>query len=133
MDGLFAHMRDSGFGCHIAQYFVGGVGFADDFKLLAPSNKGLQNLVYISEDYAQQFDITFNGVKSQFLVFRGRDCKEVTKSQISYQIKYLNVWAMHATVFFSNSLVLSHLNFGILLWGFKCDKLFNYKKKLLEF
>ncbi len=23
-----------------------------------------------------------------------------------------------------NSLVLSHLNFGILLWGFKCEKVF---------
>ncbi len=32
-----------------------------------------------------------------------------------------------------NSLVLSHLNFGILLWGFKCDKLFKLPKKLLEF
>ncbi len=47
MDGLFALLRDSGFGCHIGQYFVGGVRFADDLKLFAPSNKGLQNLVYI--------------------------------------------------------------------------------------
>ncbi len=30
-------------------YFVGGVGFADDLKLLAPSNKGLQNLVTKSQ------------------------------------------------------------------------------------
>ncbi len=39
--------------------------------------------IYICEDYAQEFDITFNGAKSQFLVFRDRDCKVVTKSQIS--------------------------------------------------
>ncbi len=32
-----------------------------------------------------------------------------------------------------NSLVLSHLNFVILLWGFKCDKVFKLEKKLLEF
>ncbi len=30
MDGLLAHLRDSGFGCHIGEYFVGGVGFAND-------------------------------------------------------------------------------------------------------
>ncbi len=53
MDGLFVLLRDSGFGCHIGQYFVEGVGFVDDLKLLASSNKGLQNLLYISEDYAQ--------------------------------------------------------------------------------
>ncbi len=33
----------------------------EDLKLLVPSNKGLQNLVYTYEDYAQEFDITFNG------------------------------------------------------------------------
>ncbi len=32
-----------------------------------------------------------------------------------------------------NSLVLSHLNFVILLWGFKCEKLFKLQIKLLEF
>ncbi len=32
-----------------------------------------------------------------------------------------------------NSLVLSHLNFGILLWGFKCDKIVKLPKKVLEF
>ncbi len=47
MDGLLVCLRDNGLGCHIGQYLVGGVGFADDLKLLAPSNKGLQNVVYI--------------------------------------------------------------------------------------
>ena len=83
MDGLFARLRDNGFGCYIGQHFVGGVGFADDLKLLAPSNKGLQNLVYICEDYAQEFDITFNGSKSQFLEFRDHYCKLITNSQIT--------------------------------------------------
>ncbi len=31
-----------------------------------------------------------------------------------------------------NGLVLSHLNFGILLWGNKCEKVFKLQKKLLE-
>ncbi len=47
MDGLFAYLRDSGFVCHIGQYFVRGVRFADDLKLLTPSNKALQNPVYM--------------------------------------------------------------------------------------
>ncbi len=31
-----------------------------------------------------------------------------------------------------NSLVLSHLNFGILPWGFKCEKLFKFKKNIVR-
>ncbi len=31
-----------------------------------------------------------------------------------------------------NSLVLSHLNFGILLYGFKCDKIFKLQQKIVR-
>ncbi len=36
----------------------------------------------VCEDYAKEFDVTFNGAKSQFMVFRGRDCQEVTICEI---------------------------------------------------
>ncbi len=29
-------------------------------------------------------------------------------------------------------MVLSHLNFGILLWGFKCDKVFKFQNKFVR-
>ncbi len=32
-----------------------------------------------------------------------------------------------------NSLILSHLNLGILLWNYKCEKVFKLQNKLLEF
>ncbi len=31
-----------------------------------------------------------------------------------------------------NSLILSHLNFGILTWGFQCDESLSYRKKTLQ-
>ncbi len=31
-----------------------------------------------------------------------------------------------------NSLVLSHLNFGILLWGFKCETVFKLQKQIVR-
>ncbi len=60
--------------------------------------------------------------------------------QINYQIKYLNecmgilnrlkrFLPIQTKVLIYNSLVLSHLNFGILLWGVKCDKLFFITKQ----
>ncbi len=38
----------------------------------------LYKIPYICEHYAQECDITFNGAKSQLLVFRSHDCKVVT-------------------------------------------------------
>ena len=35
---------------------------------------GLQKMINICEVYACEFDIIFNGLKIQFLFFRGRDC-----------------------------------------------------------
>ncbi len=30
-----------------------------------------------------------------------------------------------------NSLILSHLNFGILAWGYHCDRIYKLQKKIL--
>ncbi len=34
--------------------FIGGVSFADDIKLLTPTDKGLNKLIYICEQYAAE-------------------------------------------------------------------------------
>ncbi len=39
---------------------------------------------------------------------------------------------IHTKVLIYNSLVLSHLNFGILLWGFKYGKVFKLQKKVVR-
>ncbi len=39
--------------------FMVGVSFAYDIKLLTPTHKGLNKLIYICEQYAAEFDITF--------------------------------------------------------------------------
>ncbi len=82
IDGLFTWLSNSWIGCHIANHYAGGAGFGDDIKLRSPSNKHLQLMIYICEDYAKEFDVTFNGAKSQFMVFWGWDCQEVTNYEI---------------------------------------------------
>ena len=74
MDGLFDKLEESGVGCHMGNYYAGGLGYADDLTLLAPTLSGLLVLIKICEQYAVDFDIIFNGSKSKFLVFRGRGC-----------------------------------------------------------
>ncbi len=41
---------------------------------MVPSKKGLQSLIHICEDYADEYDVLFNGSKSQFMIFKGCDC-----------------------------------------------------------
>ena len=40
--------------------------------LLSPSMSGLRTLSKVCEEYAKEFDVTFNGNKNQLLCFRGR-------------------------------------------------------------
>ncbi len=51
-----------------------GVSFADDIKLLTPTHKSLNKLIYICEQYAAEFAIKFNGAKSKHMVYKGRNC-----------------------------------------------------------
>ena len=52
-----------------SSYYAGCLAYADDSTLLAPSKKGLQLMIQTCEIFAKDFDIMFNGTKSQFLVF----------------------------------------------------------------
>ena len=53
-------MRDSGLGCRIAGFWLGGLALADDLILLSPSVQGLQNLVGICEEHARPTDLVFS-------------------------------------------------------------------------
>ena len=70
MDGLFQRLSRTGMGCFMGSMFLGCLGYADDVALLAPTIPALECLISVSFQYAQDFDILFNGSKSKFLVFR---------------------------------------------------------------
>ena len=55
-------------------HFSGAMAYADDITLLSPSMYGLRTLSNICAEYVTEFDVTFNGKKSQLLFFRGREC-----------------------------------------------------------
>ncbi len=78
IDGLFSSLKESGIGCHMGNSNVGGMGYADDIKLLCPSLKGMPKMVDMCVDYAHEYNIKFNGSKSLMLLFKCRHCKGVT-------------------------------------------------------
>ena len=69
VDDLLDKLKNSGIGCHIGHIFVGALGYADDLILLCPSVVGLNEMIKICEEYANEHDILFNGKKSKYLIF----------------------------------------------------------------
>ena len=69
VDELLEKLKISGAGCHIGHIFVGALGYADDIILLCPSISGMQDMLRICEDYADEHSILFNGKKSKYLIF----------------------------------------------------------------
>ena len=68
LDGLLVQLRNSGIGCHIGNFFVGALAYADDLALLAPSASAMRTLLKICDDYSKQYSIVFNAAKSACLL-----------------------------------------------------------------
>merc|ERR1712055_139713 len=69
VDELHIILKRNGIGCHMGNQFVGALGYADDIILLSPTVAGLKKMISISEEYAKEHSIMFNGSKSKYLVF----------------------------------------------------------------
>ncbi len=52
--------------------FVGCLADADYLILIAPSRKALQTMISKCEGYAADYDVIFNGPRSQFIIFNGK-------------------------------------------------------------
>ena len=65
VDSLLGRLEQSGVGCHIGGHFVGALAYAGCAKSVRYTYS------YQCEQFALDYDITFNGTKSQ-LMFKGR-------------------------------------------------------------
>ena len=77
-EDLIAEIRSLGLGCRIHDIFVGITIYADDVILLAPSRSALQEMLKVTEQFAQDKNIVFsthenpNKSKSKCLWFTGK-------------------------------------------------------------
>ena len=69
VDNLTIILRGSNIGCRYGNEYMGIYSYADDISLLCPTLSGIQKMLELCEDYAQNFKITFNASKSQLLYF----------------------------------------------------------------
>ena len=58
-DGLLCTLQESVVGCHLGCDFVGGVCYADDLALLAPSPSALRMMLSICEEFALTHGLKF--------------------------------------------------------------------------
>lgn len=71
LDELLLKLKDLGFGCHVGPTFAGAIAYADDVCLLAPSLCSLRQMLNVTEQFANQYQVKFNPNKS-ILVVLGR-------------------------------------------------------------
>ena len=60
LDELLHRLSSLGVGCHFGGQFVGGIAYADDVTLLAPSPSALRTLLKEAQLFAAEFKLTFN-------------------------------------------------------------------------
>ncbi len=72
IDGLLGRLKESGIGCYMGNSYVGDMSYADDIKLLCPSLNGMQQMVDMCVEYADEYNIRFNGSKTCMLLLKGR-------------------------------------------------------------
>jgi len=69
MDGLVLALRNTKYGCHIADIFIASVLYADDLCLLAPTREAMQILLDTCSEYAEYWCIKYNDKKSKLMFF----------------------------------------------------------------
>jgi hypothetical protein len=69
VDELICQLRKSDIGCHVGPYYCSVFGYADDFCIIANSITDLRNMIQICENFAQEYNVMFNGSKSQLIKF----------------------------------------------------------------
>ena len=72
IDGLLDRLKSSEIGCFVGPEYVGGVSYADDLIILAPSVAALKAMIQVCEQYAVEYHIKFNGKKSKLMCFDKR-------------------------------------------------------------
>ena len=60
IDSLLIQLENSGYGCHINNYFYGCSAYADDIILLSPTRNGLQNMFNMCVAYFEEHKITIS-------------------------------------------------------------------------
>ena len=69
INGFLERLKSSGLGCHIGRMFAGAYGFAGDIAIATPSIYCMRQMILICEQYAKEYEIMLNPIKSKLLCY----------------------------------------------------------------
>ena len=69
MDSLISDVSSSGLGCHIGDKAMNIFVYADDVVILSPTVIALNKIIKLCEKYSREFNLLFNGEKSEVILF----------------------------------------------------------------
>ena len=84
-------LASTGAGCHLRLVFLSILLYADDMALLAPSLKGLQTLLFATEQYCKKWDVMLNAKKSKNMSF-GKKQKLCSLQLDGKSIEWVDSW-----------------------------------------
>ena len=92
VDELVDILRSLKIGCHIKRVFMAALLYADDMALLAPSLKGLQQLLNACSEFCNDWDICLNAKKSKLLYF-GKSCNNLYQPKLNNSpLDWVDTW-----------------------------------------
>ena len=78
MDELIDKLKMNDVGCHIGRQFTGAFCYADDLTLLSPTIRGLQKMLNVCDDFANEYSVKFNARKTVCMCFsRKPTCRDI--------------------------------------------------------
>ena len=69
IDDLIIVLKKMGIGCHMINFFIACLLFADDMSLIAPTREALQRMIDVCAAYCSRFCLKFNVAKTKVMVF----------------------------------------------------------------
>ena len=69
IDPLLLQLRNLGYGCHLNGVYMGALSYADDITLIAPSIRGLNEMLKLCDNYATIYNVIFNSKKTVCIKF----------------------------------------------------------------
>ena len=92
IDQLLLRLRNTGVGCHIGNVFTGGLGYADDILLIAPTVYSLRSMLKVCDNFGFEFNLSFNHDNYQLLNFtksREQGTAGITHNNVTTVCKHL--------------------------------------------
>ena len=59
-DELLQRLKQKDIGCHIGASFTGALWYAADLSLLCPATRGLQKIISVCSEFAEEYIVVFN-------------------------------------------------------------------------